>query len=120
MKTLIIFLFVAIGLGTLYGQQTVSTDSIKFFEGKTITVCSKVSSTFMTKGDKKTTFLNFGPEYPNQLFTVVIYQEDLQNFSYVPAEKLERKKVCITGEVKVFDGAVEIAVEKENQIRIVN
>ncbi|MEO6131790.1 MAG: hypothetical protein ABIQ02_08070 [Saprospiraceae bacterium] len=120
MRKILLWLVLTISVSTMYGQRTVSTDSIKFFDGKTITVCSNVSSTFMTKGEQKTSFLNFGPEFPNQLFTVVIYEEDLHNFNYVPAEKLNGKNVCITGSVRMFDGAAEIIVKQQGQIKILN
>lgn len=105
-------------LGVVYGQRTVASDSLTFFEGKVIKVCEKVSDTFVTKGEKKTTFLSFGYGYPNQLFTAVIFEEDLKNFSYVPAEFLKGKKVCLIGDVRMYNGLAEIIIERESQISI--
>ena len=115
--TLLATLFILM-VGSLYSQKTVAADSLKYYEGEVITVCHTVSSTFVTKGENKTTFLNFGTGFPNQLFTVVIYQEDLSNFNYVPAEHLNGKNVCIIGDVRMYDSGPEIIVESDDQIII--
>lgn len=104
-------------IGVAYSQQTVSCDSLRYFEGEIITVCNKVTGTFVTKGAEKTTFLNFGT-FPNQLFTVVIYEEDLKNFKYNPAEFLNGKNICVIGDVIMRDSGPEIIVEGEDQIQI--
>ena len=101
-----------------YSQKSVSADSLKYYEGEIITVCQKVSDTFVTMGKEKTTILNFGYGFPNHLFTVVIYQEDLGNFSYNPAEFLKGKQVCVIGDVRMFNSGPEIIVEREDQIRV--
>lgn len=116
-RTLFALLFILM-VGALYSQRTVAADSLKYYEGQVITVCHTVTSTFVTKGEKKTTFLNFGTGFPNQLFTVVIYQEDLPNFSYVPVEYLNGKNVCIIGDVRMYDYGPEIIVESDDQIII--
>lgn len=99
-------------------SQTVSLDSVINYVGKTITVCSKVQSTYVTKGDKKTTYINFGQPYPNTSFTVVIFEGDLANFKYTPSAFLKEKNVCITGRVGIYKGKPEIIVNKEEQIKI--
>jgi DNA/RNA endonuclease YhcR with UshA esterase domain len=98
--------------------QTVPLDSVTNYEGKTITVCSKVQSTYLTKGDKKTTYINFGKPYPNTTFTVVIFEGDLSKFKYTPSEFLKDKNICITGKVKIYKGKPEIIVTSEEQIKV--
>ncbi len=99
-------------------SQTVPVDSVKFYVGKTITVCSKVQSTFVTKGEKKTTYINFGKPYPNNTFTAVIFSSDSGNFKYIPSEFLKEKNVCITGKVELYKDKPQIIVKKEEQIKI--
>lgn len=99
-------------------SQTVCADSLKYFEGEVITVCNKITGTFVTKSSNQTTFLNFG-NFPTQLFTVVIFSEDLKNFSYNPSQFLNGKIVCVTGDVRMYNGNAEIIVEQEEQIKIV-
>lgn len=104
--------------GMANSQKTVSCDSLWYYDGDIITVCNNVTGTFTTKSPEKTTFINFG-NFPNQLFTVVIYEEDLKNFSYAPAEFLKDKNICVTGDVIMRDSGPEIIVEQEEQIRVV-
>jgi len=99
-------------------SQTVSLDSVQFYVGKTITVCSKVQGTFVTKGDKKTTYINFGKPYPNNTFTAVIFPSDSANFKYIPSEYLKAKYVCITGKVELYKDKPQMIVKKEEQIKI--
>lgn len=99
-------------------SQNVQLDSVANYQGKTITVCSKVQSTFMTKGEKKTTYINFGNPYPNSTFTVVIFEDDLKNFKYAPSEFLKDKNVCVTGEVKIYKSKPEMIVKKEEEIKV--
>ena len=99
-------------------SQTVPLDSVQFYEGKTITVCSKVQGTFVTKGEKKTTYINFGKAYPNNTFTAVIFESDLKYFKYIPSEVLKDKNVCITGKVELYKGKPQIIVKKEEQIKV--
>jgi DNA/RNA endonuclease YhcR with UshA esterase domain len=117
MKKLLI-LFLSICLTQISFSQTVPLDSVINYEGKTITVCSKVQSTYVTKGDKKTTYINFGNPYPNTTFTVVIFEGDLLNFKNTPSEYLKDKNVCITGKVKIYKGKPEMIVNKEEQIKV--
>jgi DNA/RNA endonuclease YhcR with UshA esterase domain len=111
-------LITSICLWQISFSQTVPLDSVQFYEGKTITVCSKVQSTYLTKGDKKTTYINFGQPYFNTTFTVVIFEGNLTNFKYTPSVFLKDKNVCITGKVKIYKGKPEIIVSKEEQINI--
>ena len=115
MKKWILILFGCFLFGAATGQAVVPADSLKYCDGKIITVCNKVTGTYVTKGVEKTTFLNFG-NFPSQLFTVVIYEEDLKNFRYSPAEFLNGKNICVTGDVIMHDSGPEIIVESEEQI----
>lgn len=117
MKKLLL-LITSICLSQISFSQTVPLDSVANYEGKTITVCSKVQSTFVTKGEKKTTYINFGNPYPNSTFTIVIFEDDLANFKYSPSEFLKDKNVCVTGQVKIYKGKPEIIVKKEGEIKV--
>ena len=98
----------------MFSQPVCTADSLRYFEGKVITVCSNVTSTFVAK-QNKTTFITFG-DLPAQKFTVIIFPEDLKNFSYTPAEFLQGREVCIIGDVRMTNGGIEIIVESEEQI----
>ncbi len=99
-------------------SQTVSVDSLAYYEGQKVTVCAKVEGVFISQKAKKTIFINFGKPFPNQKFVVVIFEKDLANFSYDPGVFLKEKSLCITGIIKMFNGKPEIIATKEEQIAI--
>ena len=117
MKKLLLIL-TSICLWQISFSQTVPLDSVTNYEGKTITVCSKVQGTFVTKGDKKTTYINFGKPYPNTTFTAVIFEGDLPNFKYTPSEYLKDKQVCLTGKITIYKGKPQMIITKEEQIKV--
>ena len=117
MKAFLVFI-TSICLWQISFSQTVPLDSVQFYVGKTITVCSKVQSTFVSKGDKKTTYINFGKPNPNNTFTAVIFSSDSANFKYIPSEYLKERTVCITGKVLLYKDKPQIIVKKEVQIKI--
>jgi hypothetical protein len=79
--------------------------------GEVATVTGKVFSFRVTqKGD---VFLNIGGTYPNQPFTAVCFQ------GAIPADDLKKfdgKTVKVTGEIKDYNGQIEIVLERTNQI----
>jgi len=113
----IFFIFVMF-LSTLSFSQSVSLDSIAAYEGKRVTIFEKVESTYQSKGEKKTTYLNFGKPYPDSLFSVVIFEASLKNFSYSPADYLKGKRVRITGVVKMYKGKPQFVITEEKDIEL--
>ena len=99
-------------------SQTVSIDSVAKYEGKKVTVCSKVTGTHVSGGEKKNVNLNFGKPFPNNSFSVFIAESDLANFKYKPDEFLKDKTICVTGTVKIYKDKPEIVVTKDDQIKI--
>jgi len=114
----IIFLSISLFFISLANGQTVVPDSLINYIGKTVTVCSHVADTYVTKKAKKTTFLDFEHGYPNQTFIAVIFEEDLGQFTYEPSEYLNGKNVCITGMVITYKGKPEIIVHSEDQLKV--
>jgi len=117
MKNLILLL-TSICLSQISFSQNVPLDSVSKYEGKIITVCSKVLDTYVSKSKESTTFLNFGNQFPNSTFTVVIFDKDLIHFKYNPSEYLKDKIICITGLVKIYKGKPEIIATSSEQIII--
>jgi len=112
--TLVIFLLF---LSFSSQAQTVALDSAKNYIGKEITVCGQVQGTYIGKSDN-TVFLNFGHDYPNQVFSVIIFSDDAKKFADNPATLFKEKNVCVTGTVKEYKGKVEIVVTKVEQLRL--
>ena len=117
MKNILLILLIIFSLQKSFSQ-TVPLDSVGKYDGKTITICGKVQGTYVSKGEKKITYLDFGKPYPNAVLRVVIFEGDWVNFKYTPSEFLKNKNVCITGKVKIYKGKPEMIIEKEEQVKI--
>lgn len=85
--------------------------------GKKITVCGTAVST--TKSAKGNVFLNLDKSFPNQIFSVSIFNSNLVNFSYAPEVELEGKLVCVTGKVSEYQGTPSMIVEHEKAIEVI-
>lgn len=100
-------------------RNTFNTLQAKIYQGKneTVTICGTVVST--KKSAKGNIFLNLDRKFPNQIFTVTIFKDDVSNFSYLPHVVLDGKKICVTGKVQNSNGTPGINVSGENQITII-
>lgn len=117
MKKIALFVALICGMQTVYAQ-IIPLDSISYYEGKTITINSKVQNTYVSNGEKKTVFLNFGKPFPNETFKVVIFENDLIHFKYAPSEFLKNKQVEITGRVLIYNKRPQMIITNESQIKI--
>jgi len=80
--------------------------------------CGRVANVYHdTRGEGRPTFVDLGPDYPNQDFTVLIWQSDLGRFS-PPPESWLGKTICVTGPIKLYKGRREIIAYRPTQIRI--
>ena len=112
-----IFLLSAIILfANISFSQVVSADSAKYYDGKIITVKGKVMSTFKSQGEKQKILLNIGKPYPEQPFSVVIFEENFNKFSYRPEEFLKDKDITVKGKVTMFKDKPQIMVNNPDQI----
>ncbi len=85
---------------------------------KKITVCGTVVSTH--KSRKGNTFLNLDKSFPNQVFSVTIWESDHVNFSYEPSVFLKDKKVCVTGKVGEYQGIPSMYLKHERNIQLLD
>jgi endonuclease G len=95
-----------------------NTVQAKLYAGKneTITVCGTVVSTKLSS--KGNVFLNLDKSFPNQIFTVSIFKDQLINFSYLPHEELIGKTIYVTGKVTDFNGTPSMSIQDEQSIKI--
>jgi endonuclease G len=84
--------------------------------GDQVCVCGTVVSTKKTRNGH--VFLNLDKRFPNQIFTVTIWKDDLINFSYDPSVALEGKKMCFTGKVSDFDGTPSMNLDREKAVKV--
>jgi endonuclease G len=102
---------------TTLPRNTFNTQQAALYAGKRdeITVCGKVVSTKLSS--KGNVFLNLDKMFPNHIFTVTIFNQNVPNFSYQPHETLKDKTICVTGYVtKDSNGVAGIIVENESAI----
>lgn len=96
--------------------QTIPIDSVANYLGKTVKVCDKVYGTHVSNGEKKTTTLNLGADFPHQKLAVVIFEKDLPNFGYTPSVFLKDKNVCVTGKLMTCKGKPEIIISDSSSL----
>lgn len=119
MKTLILTLsFLIVDYLDGISQKRVSIENLSGHLGKVINVCSKVYGTYVTKSKKPITFLNLGADYSKQKLTLVIFQKDLANFTFHPAEYYNLQQVCATGELKLYKERPQIIISRPEQVQI--
>jgi DNA/RNA endonuclease YhcR with UshA esterase domain len=118
-RPLLLSLFLLItGLCQATAAPTLTTDEAKSHIGENATVCGVVASTHYAGGSRGTpTFVNLDKPYPNQVFTILIWGEDLAKFSPRPST-WEGKRVCATGVISSYRGSPEIVAKSPTQIRV--
>jgi len=90
---------------------------IMMHEGEYASVIGTVVSTHIAKSGK-VRFLNFGPDY-RKAFTVVIFTSDLKKFMAKVGEPTQyylRKKVKVSGQIKIYQNKPEIIAKDPSQI----
>src|SRR5215813_3853660 len=101
-------------------DQTLTASQAKDHVGEKATVCGVVASTrYAAQSKGAPTFVNLDKPYPNQVFTILIWGEDLPKFSTRPSG-WEAKRVCATGAISSYRGIPEIVVKSPDQILLPN
>lgn len=77
-------------------------------DGKKHTVCGTVVST--KKHAKGHVFINLDKKFPNQIFSVSIFNKSIVNFDYEPEKYLKDKKVCFTGKIAEYQGTPSMTI----------
>ncbi len=85
-------------------------------DGRVVNVCGTVVSG--TRSGKGHVFLNLDKPFPNQIFSVSIWSDNLVNFSYAPEKELLQKEVCVKGKIRSNDGTPSMNVVNEKAISL--
>lgn len=86
--------------------------------GEKATVCGVVAGSHKATNSKGTpTFINLDERYPHQLFTILIWGDDLSKFSPSPST-WDGKHVCATGTISSYRGVPEIVAKDAAQITV--
>jgi hypothetical protein len=113
----LILIFVLTG-NFLFAQTEIKLEEIPEFIGRKVKVCDKIYGSYVTKNDPPIILLNVGKPYPDSPLTLVIFSEDLKNFSYEPAEFLADKSFCATGKLILYKEMPEIILNSEKDLEI--
>jgi endonuclease G, mitochondrial len=99
-------------------RNTFNTIQAQYYMGKNenIKVCGTVVSTKLS--GKGNIFINLDKKFPNQIFSVTIFKDNVPNFSYQPHTFLAGKQICVTGKVTNYNGTPTMDVINENAITI--
>ncbi len=117
-KTLLFPFIGSVVVMTALGANTLTADQAKNHIGENATVCGVVASTHYARGSRgNPTFVNLDKPYPNQVFTIVIWGEDLPKFSPKPST-WEGKRVCATGVISSYRGVPEIVAKSPGQVTV--
>jgi hypothetical protein len=96
----------------------ITAGEAKYHVGEKITVCGKVVGIhFVSSGKGQPTFIHFDEQYPNQIFTVLIWGADRPKFGR-PEETYLDKNVCVTGKITIYLRIPEIVATNPSQIRL--
>lgn len=99
-------------------QDKLTAAQAKQHFGQTATVCGEVVSTSYADSSKgHPTFLNLDKQYPNQIFTVVIWGENRTKFGK-PEEDYKGKRICVSGKITAYAGKPEIVASDPKQIKV--
>ena len=77
-------------------------------------ICGSVVSTHLSKNSH--TFINLDKSFPNQIFSITIWNSNLHNFSYQPHILLKNKKVCVKGKISDNKGVPTLNLENEKHL----
>jgi hypothetical protein len=88
--------------------------------GHRATICGVVANVHFASGSHGSpTFVDLGAPYPNEPFQIVIWGDDRSGISPAP-ESWQGKKICVTGNVRLYKGVPEIIARSSGQIRVLS
>ena len=71
-------------------------------------ICGIVASVYYdSHGNGQPTFIDLGHPYPDQTYTIVIWDDNLSKFN-PPPQSWQGKNICVTGSVKLYKNKLEI------------
>ncbi|MBS4013036.1 MAG: DNA/RNA non-specific endonuclease [Bacteroidetes bacterium] len=83
---------------------------------KRVSICGTVVSA--RKSGRGNVFLNLDKSFPNQVFTVTIFKDNVVNFSYEPHVILINQQICVSGNVTEYSGTPNMILTNEHAIEL--
>jgi micrococcal nuclease len=114
-----IFIFLICARISIAQQEYINPIDAQKYIGMEKTVCGTVASAnYAIRSKGRPTFLNLDQPYPNQIFTVVIWGSDRNNFKNPPETFFRGKTICVTGIIESYHGKPEMVVHSPDQITV--
>jgi len=86
--------------------------------GEKATVCGTVAAAkYAAQTGGRPTFIDFGKPYPDTTFTALILGNDRPKFG-TPEKSVPGKEVCVTGEIRLYNGKPEILLTDPKQLAV--
>jgi len=115
--TFLFLLFLA-GLSTR-AQVTIKLEDAAAHVGDSVKACGKVAGMRFMEGSKgQPTLINMGAAYPNQLLTIVIWEDLRKQFDKTPEELFKDKDICITGKIELYRDKPQIVIKSKDQLQL--
>ena len=103
----------------IYYAPAIALEDVARHVGDSVMVCGKIfTSRYLPNANNKPTLMNMGAAYPNQLLTVVIYEQDRNNFDAGPEDFYRDKTICVRGRIELYNGKPQIIVHRKSQITV--
>lgn len=97
----------------------ITAEEAKEHVGEKVMVCGKVAlAIYVQDQPRMPTYLNFGRPYPDQVFSVVIRNEDRGNFPQAPETMYADKDVCVTGTIMESETGPQMRLQEPDKIEI--
>ena len=113
-KTLL--LAVLLSSGRLLCADEIPAAQASSHAGETATVCGNVTGIHTAARSKgKPTFINFDKPYPNEDFTVMIWDDDRAGFGNL--EKYAGREVCARGVITMYRGKPEMVLRNPDALQ---
>lgn len=87
-------------------------------DGQKHIVCGNVVST--KKHKKGHVFINLDKKFPNQVFSLSIFEANIKHFDYEPEIYLINKKVCFKGEIGEYGNTPNMILVHGKQVRLLD
>ncbi len=83
--------------------------------GEDAVVCGKVAGVFYAQRSKgQPTFINLEKDYPNQLFTIIIWGKQRKQFKDL--RSFEGKRLCFRGAIQSYNERPEMVIDLPRQV----
>ncbi len=106
MKSLYVLMF-SVSLSAYAEHQKIDPANAKEQVGQTVITCGVISN---VKTFSKGTYLSFGPLFPKEHLTAVVWNQDLQAFvrKFGELGSLSDRDACVRGKVTTYKGHAQI------------